>query len=150
MSSKSFILSSAGLKNIVGAQNEFTFIFGKCKVPMNSIFAEFISPIVSRLHYSDPTIDSINFNYPSNANFPRFEELFTEEMNNLLQQISKGFPISINSDQALKMQQISILLCNNELFNCIQNLYPQEINNLNIIKTLPAKLKKLKKKHESS
>ncbi|KAK8835519.1 hypothetical protein M9Y10_044361 [Tritrichomonas musculus] len=131
MSEKSIILSSAGLKNIVEAQNEFTFVFNKCEIHMNSVFAEFISPLVSRLHHSDPTIDSIHYDNPLSKNLPSFEELFTEEMKTLLQQISKGFPISINSEQAVKMQQIAILLCNNELFNSIQDLCPHEINNNN-------------------
>ena len=65
MSKKSFILSSAGLKNLNLNQNqnyvdEFKFIIGEQEIKMRNIFAEFISPYVSQIHQSDPTIDSIN------------------------------------------------------------------------------------------
>lgn len=126
MSEKSFILSSSGLKNIVDTGNEFIFHFGNCKIQMNNIFAEFLSPIVSRLHQSDPTIDSIHYKTPKNGNSPTYEELFSEEIVQLLKEISRGQQISINKDQSIKLQQISILLCNNELFDSIEKLYPEE------------------------
>lgn len=65
MSNNSIILSADGLKSIVmncqGKVDDFTFIFGEKKIQLKSIFAEFVSPIVSHLHQSDPTINSINF-----------------------------------------------------------------------------------------
>lgn len=132
MSSKPFILSSAGLKNVIEDQSDFTFMFGKCEIVMNRIFAEFISPNVSHIHHSDPTIDSYQFCYPQNAIFPPIEELFTEEMVNLLKLISQGIQVSINSDQAKKMQHISILLGNSELFNSLQGLHSQQLTDNNI------------------
>ena len=65
---KSFILSSAGLKNLVQNQSygeDFKFIFGEHEIQMKNLFAEFISPYVSQIHQSDPTINSIHF---SNTN----------------------------------------------------------------------------------
>lgn len=72
MTKKSFILSASGLKNIVLSSNTefnsssnssegdiFKFIFEDQEVKLNRIYAEFISPIVSHIHHSDPTIDSI-------------------------------------------------------------------------------------------
>lgn len=43
---------------------------------MNNIFAEFFSPLVSRLHLSDPTINSHIFDYPSDvkSQLPKFDE----------------------------------------------------------------------------
>ena len=64
MSKKSFILSSEGLKNLVQNQSygeDFKFIFGEHEVQMKNLFAEFISPKVSQIHQSDPTITSIHF-----------------------------------------------------------------------------------------
>ena len=56
-------ISSSGLKNIVLSkyQDDFTFVFGKEKFQMKNIFAEFISPVVSHLHQTDPTINTIDF-----------------------------------------------------------------------------------------
>lgn len=132
MSSKSFILSSAGLKNVIEDQSDFTFMFGKCEIVMNRIFAEFISPNVSHIHHSDPTIDSYQFCYPQNANFAPIKEIFTEEMVNLLKLISQGIQVSITSDQSKKMQHISILLGNSELFNSLQGLHSQQLTDNNI------------------
>ena len=64
MNKKSFILSSAGLKNLVENQNygdDFKFIFGEHDVQMKNVFAEFISPYVSQIHQSGPMISSIHF-----------------------------------------------------------------------------------------
>lgn len=125
MSSKSLILSSAGLKNIIEEEKKFTFIFDQRKIEMKNIFAEFLSPIVSRIHRSDPTIDSVYFKCPENTTFMPFEELFSDEMIKLIHQISEGEEITINPEQSKKIQQVSILLCNNELFNSLQALYPE-------------------------
>lgn len=125
MCEKKFILSSAGLKNIIEEEKKFTFIFDQKKVSMRNINAEFLSPIVSRIHHSDPTIDSIYFKYPQNGAFSPFEELFSDETIKLITQISDGEEVTISSEQANKMQQVSILLCNDELFKSMQALYPQ-------------------------
>ena len=71
MSKKSFILSSAGLKNLVQNQSygdDFKFIFGEHEVKMKNLFAEFISPYVSQIHQSDPTITSIHFSNKNSTN----------------------------------------------------------------------------------
>ena len=65
MSTKQIIVSSAGLKNVVLNKYQedeyFIFIFGDQEIRMKSFYAEFISPVVSRLHKTDPTINEINF-----------------------------------------------------------------------------------------
>ena len=63
MKGQSIILSAAGLKNIVfqeKEEEEFVFIIGRSEMKMNRIFAEFISPRVSHIHHSDPTINYLN------------------------------------------------------------------------------------------
>lgn len=92
---------------------------------MNNAFAEFISPLVSHLHHSDPTINSIHFSYPSKSYFSSIEEILTKENIEILQLISRGTEITINSKQVHKIQQISILLCNDDLFESLQKLYPE-------------------------
>lgn len=42
--------------------------------------AEFISPIASKMYHSDKTIDSIQFEFPENIEFFKFEEICTNEI----------------------------------------------------------------------
>lgn len=119
---KSIILSSLGLKNVVLNKyqgDNFTFFIGEQEFQMKSFFAEFISPIVSHFHQVDPTINSINFGKLNIKNENEFTELsksiLTPETISLLQQISSGFTIDINEEQAIKLRFLSILLGNDEL-----------------------------------
>ena len=122
------ILTSSGLKNILSNscdsgsyENEFSFIFGNHTVKMNSFFAEFISPNVSHLRMSDPTINSFNVsdsliniqnkfkeNY-CNSNlfsllFLNTEQVFSEDVISLFHQISSGYEIEINEQQSLQLR----------------------------------------------
>lgn len=134
MESKSIILSSAGLKNLVPNANlaisEFRFIFGEKELCMNNVFADFISPTISRIHQSDPTISFIKvdslFTDPSKLNEPFCINIFNDDIISLLKQLSSGNPIKIPNDQILNMQIISILLGNEELFEKISSLNSDE------------------------
>lgn len=128
MSTRSFILSSAGLKNLVKQEKDFRFYFGEKEIEMNTTFAEFISPIVSHIHYSDPTIDNIHINTPPTSDIPLMKELFTDDIVNLIKYLSHGNSIEINEDQSIKIQLLSILLGNEELFKKIRELFPHEFN----------------------
>ena len=94
---------------------------------MKKIFAEFISPVISNLHLSDPTIEQIRFDdlYPNkDANFKKItKEILTEETISLLQEISSGSVIEINSSQSFQLRFISIILGNEELFDKINELF---------------------------
>lgn len=60
MSKKSFILSSSGLNIVFTSktkEDDFYFVFGDKEICMNRFLAEFISPRVSHIHQTDPTID---------------------------------------------------------------------------------------------
>lgn len=124
------ILSSAGLNNIIldnnNTSNTFRFVFGEHEITLNNIYAEFISPIVSNLHHSDPTIDSIHFE--NNFN----EDLFSEDILSLFKNISRGIPVKFNSEQGFKLQLISIIIDNEELLEKINQIHPFEINENNI------------------
>lgn len=128
MSKKSVILSSKGLKNIVNKEEEFVFIFGERELHMNNIFAEFLSPLVSHLHHFDPTIDKFHYNFQQKRMKTLITELFTDETLFYLRELSSGSSIEIDSNNARKILQISIFLCNDELYTTINNLYPQETN----------------------
>lgn len=132
MKSKSIILTSAGLKNLVpfmpNEKNEFKFIFGDHEIKMNNQSAEFISPPVSRLHFTDPTVNLICyddfFDDSINECSKRYNTIFTEDIIQLLYQISGGYSIEVDEEQSIKMRFISLLLGNDELFNKLSELFP--------------------------
>ena len=92
---------------------------------MKTIFAEFISPKVSKIHQSDPTIDSFCFNKDIQG--------LTNSKNALskFQLLSTGNSISINEEESFQMKIISLLLGNEELFFRINKLFPQVVNEKN-------------------
>lgn len=117
MNKKSFILSSTGLKNLVQNQNygdNFKFIFGEHEIQMKNLFAEFISPYVSQIHKSDPTIASIHFHNknPTNHSKTNYFSKMSEEVFSLFESISTGNSIDIDKEQCFYLQIISILLKN--------------------------------------
>lgn len=72
--------------------DDFKFIFGEHEIEMKNLFAEFISPYVSQIHQSDPTINSIHFcnknsTIQSNTNY--LSEM-SEEVLALFESINKG------------------------------------------------------------
>ena len=133
METKSVIISSSGLKNIVLNKyiddDDFVFNFGEHQFQMKSFFAEFISPIVSHLHQTDPTINTINFrdlNTNKNEEFDKLTKaIVSSDTISLLIQISSGLSIDINEDQAIKLRFLSILLGNLELHSKLNELFPQ-------------------------
>ena len=131
MTKKSFILSSAGLKNLVQNQNygdDFKFIFGEHEIQMKNLFAEFISPYVSQIHQSDPTITSIHFynmNF-TNQSKTNYLSKMSEEIFSLFEAISKGNSIDIDKEQCFQLQNISILLKNREMFTKLYELFEDD------------------------
>ena len=108
MNSQFVILTSAGLRNIISdnrtGENEFQFIFGDYEFKTTNFFAEFISPAVSRLHQTDPTINSINFEYHFKDMAPKIiSKIITEETISLFQKIMKGFSIYVDEEQSFKL-----------------------------------------------
>lgn len=130
MENQEVMLSSAGLKNIVlnsnAADNNFHLFFGDKELLINNIFAEFISPAISRLHKSDPTINSIDikklFVNPIKHNEQNYADILNNETISLIDKLSKGNSVKVPENQLLSMQIISILLGNEELFQKISNL----------------------------
>lgn len=138
MNTKTIILSSAGLRNVIlntsNEGNEFLFISGEKKFSMNNIFAEFISPIVSYYHHSDPTINSINIHSICNSldtSYQFYQEIFSDEIIDLLQELSRGFSISINEEQSFKLRFLSIILGNEELYSIINEVFPTNLDESN-------------------
>lgn len=119
---KSLILSSAGLRNLIQNQDyneEFTFIIGEHKIKMKNIFAEFISPYVSKIHQTDPLINIVDLTKQKGY---KIEE-FHEEVYSLLESLSRGNSITINRTQCYQLKIISVLLKNTELSNKLDNLF---------------------------
>lgn len=129
------VLSAAGLKNVILCQDEeeFTFIFGKKnKLKMKKIFAEFLSPIVHQIHLSDPTVDSLDFDFISDPDLPNLDQLFEGKIIEYLLKISNGFSIEVSKEENEKLQLISIILNNKELFDKLNDLNPIEFDEENL------------------
>lgn len=129
METKTLILSSSGLKNVIFSKTkdvndleEFRFILGKEELKTNYLFAEFISPRVSRIHQTDPTINYLNFaDYSHNS-----ESLNSNIHKTILDQVdqlSRGNSIEITKEMIKDLQQISIFLGNIELFTKLSELF---------------------------
>ena len=124
MDSQSFTLSSSGLQNLVinsdSDENEF----------------KFISPIVSNLHKTDQTINYIcikDFNSNElNFNSNSKDEFFDDELDSLFQKIAHGFHTEISKEQSFKIQILSFLIGNEELFSKINEIHQIEINESNL------------------
>lgn len=122
--SNSLILSAAGLKNIVlrnDSEDQFEFIFGSHSIRMNKIFADFFSPLVSKIHQADPTVDSIDFtNKIATTNI-------SEETFSLLEELSGGNFVEFCEEQRIELRMISIFLENEELFSLLsENKEPRD------------------------
>ena len=131
MSKKLFILSSAGLKNLVTNQNygdDFKFVFGEHEIPMKNLFAEFVSPYVSQIRQSDPTINSIRFCNKNSTNQSQTNYLsqMSDEVFALFESISKGEKIEIDDKQCFQLQILSILIKNEEMFMKLDELFEKE------------------------
>ena len=128
------MLSAAGLKNINRAREEeyFTFIIGEQTISLNRISAEFISPLVSHIHYSDPTLNSINYDkiieehYEHdnkdkniNVNTKSHQLHISQSHQEKLEKISNGESIEITSSEMDEFLLLSILIGNEELYNKI-------------------------------
>ena len=140
MSTKSIIITSSGLKNInlIKFQEDYdiNLIFGNQNFQMKRIFAEFISPVISRFFQSDPTVDTIKFDdifSSKKDDFYKFtKDIFTEDTISLIKQISSGFTVEINETQAIKLRFISIILGNEELFQKINETFPPDFSAKNL------------------
>lgn len=125
------ILSSSGLKNIVAninnEENEFILSFGDSKIRMSKINADFISPLISHLHILDPTL--VKYQYPKDDSM---NEIFTDEIISFIDLLSRGESIEINESQGQKLQQLSILLGNQEIYSKINELFPPNVSSMQI------------------
>lgn len=136
MSRKSLILSSAGLKNIVPSinhdENDFSLIFGETVIQLSKINVDFISPLISNLHRSDPTLNV--YTYPPDE---ITKDIFNPEIVSKLKSLCFGEPIEVDLDESKKLRTISNLLHNTELANKLEELFPvsnDEFNFEEIIK----------------
>lgn len=129
MSSKTLILTSSGLKNVIVSPSdneEFSFIFSKESITIPKIFAQFISPKVCKLHKTDQTIQSISFTDELK------DTVLSKKILSIIKSLSMGESIEINEEESFELQIISILLENEELFIKINKIFQKDINENNI------------------
>ena len=116
MSKKSFILSSSGLKNIVFTsktkEDDFYFVFGEKEICMNRILAEFISPRVSHIHQTDPTIDKIQLISSEQLLALSLDTFFTTELLEVFSKLVQGNKLEIDESMSHQLLLLSIILDN--------------------------------------
>lgn len=140
MTKKSLIISSSGMRNIVMSkfteEDDFIIIFGDKEFRIDCVYADFISSLISHYHHSDPTIQTIqidNLITDKKSEFASFAaDIITEDIIFLLKQISSGFPIEIDENQAFKLRFLSIILGNEELFSKINQIFPPDLTEENL------------------
>ena len=129
MSSKTLVLTSNGLKNVIVSPSnneEFSFIFSKESITIPKIFAQFISPKICKLHKTDQTIQSISFT----------DELKDTSLSknalSIIKSLSMGETVEIKEEEVFELQIISILLENEELFIKINESFHKDLGENNI------------------
>lgn len=133
MSTKAFIASASGLNNIYltdSYREDFRFILYDKEIKMKRLYADFISPLVSNIHQTDPTIDSICLNDVIDTDY-KLTDLIDSEFITKINEISKGIPVEIDFEMSNKIRIFSILIRNEELFKSMNSLYPVELNEKN-------------------
>ena len=126
MSSKSFILSASGLKNVIfrsiQKEEQFVFVIGDKEIEMNRHLAEFISPRVSHIHQTDPTIDRIQLIPPGQSR----ENIFSSDFYDKFQKLSRGDKIDIDEEMSEQLRKLSIYLDNEEIYSEMKSLFPMK------------------------
>lgn len=136
MSKKSFILSSSGLKNIVFTsktkEDDFYFVFGEKEICMNRILAEFISPRVSHIHQTDPTIDKIQLISSEQLLALSLDTFFTTELLEVFSKLVQGNKLEIDESMSHQLLLLSIILDNSDLYKEISVIYPIDESSENL------------------
>lgn len=124
MSIKDLILSSAGLKNIVfdkkQEEDNILLIIGKQEIKLRRVFAEFISPRISRIRQCDPTIETIDLTgliYDDKVD--QLSQIFTTKLINIMNQLSSGYSIDLDENMISNFLLVSVILGNSELYSKI-------------------------------
>lgn len=123
-------LSAKGLTNLSHQTDflNFSFIINDFQYRCNSLLADFISPIISHIHKSDPLSDHFNIN---NVVHPEYFELFLKLM--------KGEKIQIEENQAPTIEDIAYQLGNVEIIDKLKVFHSQETTVSNVISKLSYK-----------
>ncbi|KAK8896688.1 hypothetical protein M9Y10_014602 [Tritrichomonas musculus] len=152
MSKKAFSISASGLKNIVfhssnditisilNSNNldeiiidddEFLFLLGQYGIKMHRFLAEFISPRVSSLHYSDPTSSILQLDKVTNERI-KFNTEINRELLEKLRLITLGESVDIDFEESQKLRILSLFLGNQEIFSKVNELFPVFTEDTNI------------------
>lgn len=122
-----FGLSAKGLINLSHQTDylDFSFTINDLKYQCNSLLADFISPIVSHLHKSDPLFNNFQI---KDISHPECFELFLKLM--------KGEKVKIEEDQAPTIENIAYQLGNTEIIDKLKIFHTQEPTISNIVTKL--------------
>ena len=127
-------LSSKGLNKIKNQfyENNFSFIINnKEEFLCPKLLADFVSPIIFKLHISDPTLKFINL---------KLENYFNNNFNKFLNLIY-GEEVEFKEEEKDFLFEICKKLGNNEILNNFINQLPQNISTDNVINIILEKKK---------
>ena len=130
MIEREVFLSARGLMNVAIGSNddEFTFIVDNKKYYCNKFFADFISPKVAEIHFSDSNADHFVIDISDkNRHFEKVMKLM------------RGFTVEINEENAVFLTAVAEMLGNKELVDLI-GIERINIDNANVMNLLLSKL----------
>jgi len=111
-------------------EDDFLFVFGDKEVRTSKIKADFISPLISQIHRTDATIEK--YEYPPDDSM---KTIFSETNIEHFQNLCSGNEVNINEEEGRNLQELSILLCNEELFKTIDEIFGKDNNELSYFYT---------------
>jgi hypothetical protein len=123
-------LSSSGLQktNADRYPKDFTFAVGSSQYHCPMFIAEFVSPRVSTLHDSDPTLTSITLEMDDS------KELFASFLN-----LTYGSRVALDEANHEFFRAFARELRNSELISMIKSRFPEHVNAETVIETLQEK-----------
>lgn len=122
MTCKTLTLSTMNTKYIpfeIYTDKEFRLISGNSVMTILSIQADILSPLISKYHQRDPTMDTIFLSKDE-----RSSNLLSDDIQTILHKIIKSEKVDINYDESIKLRIISSLLENYEIYESIEKIYP--------------------------
>lgn len=109
MNQKPFEISGSGLRNIVFTtdieEDKFRFIVGEKEIEIRRIFADFISPYVSQIHQSDPTINFLCLNdFVTKQKQNQISDIITLDLIENIKQLVNGYSIEVDEKMCHKLR----------------------------------------------
>ena len=128
MTYKALELSSTNIKNMPFenyTRKQFRFIAGNSVMSMNFILADYISPLISKYHQIDPTMEFIYLSKDEQSS-----NLLSKDIQSVIHRLISGEKVNISNEVSIKLRILFILLENYEIYQDIKKTFPFCIDDL--------------------